>query len=141
MSSSSSFSSPSVKISSKNSINFIILFIFFSGILLFTPSINAKPLLSVGQNNNHINEEKKFNEPPTFRGFAPQTPFLMPYASGNGFVSPFPSGMGDRWAGFLADQQFGGGAIKRTSDGHFMEPAGWLALEEPGRFEWNFNRL
>nr|CAD2191865.1 unnamed protein product [Meloidogyne enterolobii] len=65
----------------------------------------------------------------------------MPYASGNGFVSPFPSGMGDRWAGFLADQQFGGGAIKRTSDGHFMEPAGWLALEEPGRFEWNFNRL
>jgi len=54
MSSSSSISSPFVKILTKNSIHFIILLIFFSGILLFTPSINAKPLLSVGQNNKFV---------------------------------------------------------------------------------------
>lgn len=94
---------------------------------------------------------------PASRGWA-QAPILMPYADGNGFVSPFPSGLSDRWwvhltsilnfllilsrAGFLAEEQFPGGAPnKRTADGHFMEPSGWLGLGEPGRFEWNFNRL
>uniref|UniRef100_A0A1I8B4F7 Uncharacterized protein n=1 Tax=Meloidogyne hapla TaxID=6305 RepID=A0A1I8B4F7_MELHA len=139
----SSFSSPFVKkmslFSMKSSSLLAAIFVLLTFGFLFTPPINANPLLSVGKNIQN-NEEKKFNDPPAFRGFAPQTPFLMPFASGNGFVSPFPSGMGDRWAGFLAEQQFGGGAIKRNSEGHFMEPAGWLALEEPGRFEWNFNR-
>ncbi|KAF7637739.1 hypothetical protein Mgra_00002715 [Meloidogyne graminicola] len=82
--------------------------------------INANPLISVGNKNSNA---LKIEEKRTNNGWAQHSPFLMPYSNGN------------------ADQQFGGGAIKRTSEGHFMEPSGWLALEEPGRFEWNFNRL
>lgn len=77
---------------------------------------------------------------PSARQWAPaarSVPILMPYSNGNGFVSAFPSGLSDRWA----DQQFAGGANKRTpEEAHFMEP-GWLGLGEPGRLEWNFNRL
>ena len=122
--------------------------------LLANP-IGASPLLARQSENDPANQKaKKFwpSQSPDGsadgRGFYPaatrgwaQGPILMPYSDGSGFVSPFPAGLSDRWAGFLAAEQFAGGANKRTAEGHFMEPSGWLGLGEPGRLEWNFNRL
>uniref|UniRef100_A0A914HSZ2 Uncharacterized protein n=1 Tax=Globodera rostochiensis TaxID=31243 RepID=A0A914HSZ2_GLORO len=95
---------------------------------------------------------KKFWSPSTSGEFSGQewtpqgSPMLIPYASGNGFISPLSSGPYDRNAVYLADeqQQYMPNNKRGAGEGSFMDPsggAGWLSLREPGRLEWNFNRL
>uniref|UniRef100_A0A183C5E2 Secreted protein n=1 Tax=Globodera pallida TaxID=36090 RepID=A0A183C5E2_GLOPA len=93
---------------------------------------------------------KKFWSPSTSGEFSGQewtpqgSPMLIPYASGNGFISPLPSSPYDRSAVYLVDEQYMPNNKRSTGEGSFMDPsggAGWLSLREPGRLEWNFNRL